>query len=150
MEIRNLFASLIIAGSLLGCGKLEQRVMIVEGKVRNAVQIKRLEYTRGPLEVDREIIAEHSSDDPENKYLNHEHYPILEIRVRFPLDRNKNIVRYLDDKYELPGAAIVDAYWNGTEWIQRNSENEELFLKYDKEFLELRDLLNVDEIVKKY
>lgn len=151
MGIRNLFTSLIIAGSLIGCGELETQVKTFTSVRGNSITIKRIEVKgKTMFDIQREVIAKHSSDDPENKYLNHEYYPILEIRVRFPLDRNKNIVQYLDDKYERPGTAIVDAYWDGREWIQRSPENEELFLKYDKEFLELRDLLNVDEIVKKY
>ncbi|MBI4918643.1 hypothetical protein HY837_01835 [archaeon] len=149
MKLAKILTPLVFALPLINCHELETKVMKSKYVKGNLTVISRAEYKKTIFEVEREILAKYSRDDPDSKYINHEYYPILEMSVSFPMDHTKNSVHYLDEKYGTQGTPMVDAYWDGEKWVQRSAENELLFLKYDKDFLELKDLLDVDNIVKK-
>ncbi len=150
MKLAKRLVPLLFVLPFFSCGDLEQKVMFTQTNTEDTVVITRREFRKGPLNTERELVAKYYSDNPDNKYINHEYYPLLEIRVRFPLNREKPVTEYFDDRHGIPGIPIVDAYWDGEKWIQRNQENEIEFLQHDKNFLEYKALLEVDERVNKH
>ncbi|MBI5065533.1 hypothetical protein HZA97_04815 [Candidatus Woesearchaeota archaeon] len=141
MKLRNLFASLIIAGSLLGCGELETQVKTFTSVRGDLITIKRVEVKgKTMFDIQKEIIAVY--DTCKSKYVNQDYFPILTINIR---ERNKEEIYYVDEKND----GTVDAYIINGKTFDRTQNSEINFLNLDKKLAEYKSLLDVEETIKK-